>query len=423
MPSQVASRTLAVILLVLAPTAAFAQASITGVVRDASGAVLPGATVEAASPALIEKSRAVVTGANGQYRIVDLRPGTYTVTFTLTGFSTVRREAVELAGSLTATVDVEMRVGGVEETVTVTGETPLVDVQGVQKQWVLDKEIIDTLPTGRTAINVAVLIPGMMLSTTFSGEGQDVGGNTGEVQQTLSIHGSRGGDMRRMVDGLSMQSQGTSVSAFAANSGMIQEVTVDTAAGSAEQSAGGVRMNIVPREGGNTFTGSLFLAGTNEDLQSNNIDEELRQEQLGSEPRLRRTAASRSHMVLCVRTCVRGQQLHRQLRRELERRRSKLVCVRSGYQLPRVARHLVAKRQRTCDVANGCQEQGEPLCRRPGPLQLYRLACLDGSRSVSGLQIPLEAAGDRHLCRPDYQQGAPGSRLRPQARGLGLLHA
>jgi hypothetical protein len=276
MPRQVAHCALAVILLVLAPAAVFAQGSITGVVRDASGAVLPGVTVEAASPALIEKSRTVVTGAAGQYRIVDLRPGTYNVTFTLTGFSTIRREAVELSGSLTATIDVDMRVGGVEETVTVTGETPLVDVQSVQKQWVLDKEIIDTLPTGRTAINVAVLIPGMTLSTTFSGEGQDVGGNTGEVQQTLSIHGSRGGDMRRMVDGLSMQSQGTSVSAFAANSGMIQEVTVDTAAGSAEQSAGGVRMNIIPREGGNTFTGSLFLAGTSEDLQSNNIDDELR---------------------------------------------------------------------------------------------------------------------------------------------------
>ena len=138
------------------------------------------------------------------------------------------------------------------------------------------KEVIDTLPTGRTTINVAVLIPGIQLSTTFSGEGQDVGGSTGEVQQTLSIHGSRGGDMRRMVDGLSMQSQGTSVSAFAANSGMIQEVTVDTAAGSAEQSAGGVRMNIIPREGGNTFTGSLFVTGTNEDLQSDNIDQELR---------------------------------------------------------------------------------------------------------------------------------------------------
>ena len=277
MPSQVASRALVVVtLLVLTPALAFAQASVAGVVRDASGAVLPGVTIEVSSPALIEKTRTVVSGADGQYRVVDLRPGVYTVTFTLTGFSTVRREGLELSGSLNTTVDADMRIGAVEETITVAGETPLVDVQSVQRQWVLDKEIIDTLPTGRTSINVAVLIPGMTLSTTFSGEGQDVGGNTGEVQQTLSIHGSRGGDMRRMVDGLSMQSQGTSVSAFAANSGMIQEVTVDTAAGSAEQSAGGVRMNIIPREGGNMFSGSLFLSGTNEDLQSNNIDDDLR---------------------------------------------------------------------------------------------------------------------------------------------------
>ena len=277
MPSQVASRALVVVtLLVLTPALAFAQASVAGVVRDASGAVLPGVTIEVSSPALIEKTRTVVSGADGQYRVIDLRPGVYTVTFTLTGFSTVRREGLELSGSLNTTVDADMRIGAVEETITVAGETPLVDVQSVQRQWVLDKEIIDTLPTGRTTINVAALIPGMTLSTTFSGEGQDVGGNTGEVQQTLSIHGSRGGDMRRMVDGLSMQSQGTSVSAFAANSGMIQEVTVDTAAGSAEQSAGGVRMNIIPREGGNMFSGSLFLSGTNENLQSNNIDDDLR---------------------------------------------------------------------------------------------------------------------------------------------------
>lgn len=125
-------------------------------------------------------------------------------------------------------------------------------------------------------LNVAVLIPGMQLSTTFSGEAQDVGGNTGEVQQTLTIHGSGGGDMRRMVDGLSMQSQGTSVSAFAANAGMVQEVMVDSAAGSAEQSAGGVRMNIVPREGGNTFAGSFFIGATSEGLQGDNIDQKLR---------------------------------------------------------------------------------------------------------------------------------------------------
>ena len=264
------------------PTLAKAQASISGVVKDASGAVLPGVTVEAASPALIEKTRQVVSDGSGQYRIVDLRPGAYSVTFTLSGFATVRREGITVQGTMTATVNAELRVGAVEETITVSGETPLVDVQSVEQQRVLNKEIIDTLPSGRTTLNVAALIPGMQLSTTFSGEGQDVGGNTGEVQQTLTIHGSRGNDMRRMVDGLSMQSQGTSVSAFAANAGMVQEVVVDSAAGSAEQSAGGVRMNIVPRDGGNTFSGSLFAGGTGSRFQGDNIDQKLRDRRIVS---------------------------------------------------------------------------------------------------------------------------------------------
>src|SRR5712664_2558401 len=123
--------------LVLVPAAAFAQASIAGVVRDSSGAVLPGVTVEAASPALIEKVRSVVSDGTGQYRILDLRPGSYTVTFTLPGFSTVKREGIELTGSFTATVNADMRVGAVEETVTVTGETPIVDIQSVKRQQTL----------------------------------------------------------------------------------------------------------------------------------------------------------------------------------------------------------------------------------------------------------------------------------------------
>src|SRR5688572_18140038 len=119
-------------LLALLPSAAFAQASITGVVRDSSGAVLPGVTVEAASPELIEKVRSAVTDEGGRYRIVDLRTGTYTVTFSLTGFSPVRREGIALTGSFTATVDADLRVGTLEETITVTGESPIVDVQSVR---------------------------------------------------------------------------------------------------------------------------------------------------------------------------------------------------------------------------------------------------------------------------------------------------
>src|SRR5687768_12525021 len=123
--------------VVLLPSAAMAQATIAGVVRDASGAVLPGVTVEASSPALIEKVRSVVTDGTGQYRIVDLRPGTYTVTATLPGFSVVRRADIELSGAMTATIPIDMRVGGLQETITVTGETPVVDVQSVRRATAL----------------------------------------------------------------------------------------------------------------------------------------------------------------------------------------------------------------------------------------------------------------------------------------------
>jgi len=131
---------------ILAPAAAFGQASITGVVRDSSGAVLPGVTVEASSPALIEKTKAAVADGAGQYRIVDLRPGTYTVTFTLGGFTTVKREGIELTGTFTATINADMKVGAVAETITVTGETPIVDVQSAKRETVLSSNVIESLP-------------------------------------------------------------------------------------------------------------------------------------------------------------------------------------------------------------------------------------------------------------------------------------
>jgi len=140
--------------LILSSTGAFAQASssgsIAGVVRDTTGAVLPGVTVEAASPVLIEKTRSVVTDGSGAYKIVDLRPGTYTVSFTLTGFSTVKREGIELTTAFTANVNADLKVGSVEETITVSGASPIVDTQNVVQQKVVTLELLDNLPSGRS---------------------------------------------------------------------------------------------------------------------------------------------------------------------------------------------------------------------------------------------------------------------------------
>ena len=221
---------LACALFLLVPAPAFAQGSITGAVKDATGALLPGVTVEASSPALIEKVRSVVSDGAGQYRIVDLRPGTYTVTFTLPGFGQHKREGIELTGSFTASVDAELKVGAVEESVTVSGEAPIVDVQTVTQQRVISKEVIDAIPAGRGQSALAVLIPGMVTG------GQDVGGQNTQSLSAISIHGGRGTDQRQTVDGLTLRNvagQGNSTNTVV-DIGSSQEMTVDYAAGSAE---------------------------------------------------------------------------------------------------------------------------------------------------------------------------------------------
>jgi len=222
----------------LVPVAAFAQASITGTVKDASGAVLPGVTVEAASPALIEKVRTAVSDGSGQYRIENLRPGAYSVTFTLPGFSTVKREGIELTGTFVATVNADLKVGTLEETITVTGETPTVDVQSVVRQRVLTTETMEELPVNRMAAFIASLIPGVNNSSV------DVGGSLGPIVTGggMTVHGSRSTDLLTMSNGLSLQSiQTGSAVQGVANMAQYQEVAIDTAAADASQSLGGVR--------------------------------------------------------------------------------------------------------------------------------------------------------------------------------------
>jgi len=269
---------LLVAFIAVVPIAAHAQASIAGVVRDASGGVLPGVTVEATSPALIEKVRTVVTDGSGQYRIVDLRPGTYAVTFTLSGFAPVRREGIELTGSFVATIDAELKVGGVEETITVTGESPIVDIQRTTQQRVFDQQVIEAIPAGRSHINMVVLIPGLAATQPGRGALADVGGTNNLQNTQFSIHGGRTSDTRLQLDGVrlgNVLSPGE-FSNFVPDTSATQEVAVDYAAVSAEQPYGGLRIDIIPREGGNTLRGTVFATGVNSSWQGSNLTQELR---------------------------------------------------------------------------------------------------------------------------------------------------
>ena len=254
------------------------QGSITGVVKDASGAVLPGVTVEVVSPALIEKTRSVVADGSGQYRFINLVPGSYTVTFTLPGFTTVKREGVEVTGAFVATINVEMRVGAIEETISVTGETPIVDVQSTTKQRVVTRETMDAVPTSRVPYELAVLVPGVTArNNSGTAAVQDVGGTAGnQAQNGLVSHGSKTTDMRVTYNGVMLATMETGKNAgVLSNTAAYQEITVDNSAVSAELSTGGPRLNLIPREGGNIFHGSLFGSFTNHSLQGSNFTSDL----------------------------------------------------------------------------------------------------------------------------------------------------
>jgi Carboxypeptidase regulatory-like domain len=264
---------LAVLAFVLTPSLVLAQASIHGVVKDTSGALLPGVTIEAASPALIEKARSAVTDGSGQYDIPDLRPGTYTVTYSLSGFTTVKREGLELSGTFTATVNVELKVGSVSETITVTGETPVVDVVNARQQAVVSNDTLSAIPTARLYHSIVTLIPGVSVSGT-----QDVGGIAGPTTVTFSMRGGPGNEGRLTVDGMSLGASlnGTGVSYTVADVGNAQEIVFNTAGQLGEAEVGGPSMNLVPRQGGNRFTGSFFANGANDSLAGSNYSDALK---------------------------------------------------------------------------------------------------------------------------------------------------
>ncbi|MBM3779508.1 MAG: TonB-dependent receptor [Acidimicrobiia bacterium] len=267
----------------LLPALAHAQSAITGTVSDATGSVLPGVTVEAASPALIEGARVGVTDGQGRYRVVDLRPGTYTVTFTLPGFTTVRREGIDLASNFTATVDAQLTVGAVEETVVVSGAAPVVDVQATSRREVITSEMVEQLPNGRSITMVGALMPAL----AEGAQNKDVGGIRG-MQQTatpLTAYGSR--DMTLEIDGLPVTVPiGSGLPGVYYDVGAFEDFVYQVSGSTSEGQTGGVRLNMISKTGSNTFNGRGLWIWSAPSLYTNNIGPDLVARGISNPPEL-----------------------------------------------------------------------------------------------------------------------------------------
>ena len=250
--------------------------TVAGVVRDPSDAVLPGVSVEASSPALIEKTRSAVTDGRGQFSIVNLPPGTYDVSFTLAGFSAVNRRAVEVSVGVTVTINITMRVGAVAETVTVTGETPVVDLQSSAQTTVANARAFKELPTGGSWVNMAQLIPAV--NSAFFGA-RDVGGLLGDQTGTqVSAHGGLPGDGVSMIDGMRIGNMyiSSNLTNMSLSPLLYDEVNVSLSGQTGESGTNGVLMNAIPKSGGNTFRGSFLANGSGPNLQGDNVTDRLK---------------------------------------------------------------------------------------------------------------------------------------------------
>jgi hypothetical protein len=272
---RTALKCLALVVVLLIPAAAFAQATLTGTVRDDSGGVLPGVSVEASSPALIEQSRSAVTDSTGQYRIVDLRPGTYALTFTLAGFTTVKREGIELTGSQTLTIAVELKVGGLAETILVSGETPVVDVQNARREVVIQSETIQTLPVTRAAAALLNVTPGI-----------NVGDSATALSPTMTAFNARSstinsgfvaGEGRYQVNGFPVTAaRSGGFGSYVYDTVNADEVAIQVGGGLGESDIGGPLMNIVPRSGGNNFAGTAFLNTAGKWSSADNLTDDIK---------------------------------------------------------------------------------------------------------------------------------------------------
>jgi hypothetical protein len=246
--------------------------TLAGTVKDASGGVLPGVTVEASSPVLIEKVRTAVTDGAGKYQIVNLPPGSYSINFSLTGFSTVRRDAVDVSINVVTTIDADLRVGTVQETITVTGESPIVDIQSSAQTRTVTAQAFKELPVGSSWIQMAALVPAIRASNT------DVGGILGDqTGAQVQAHGSAFMDGVSMIDGLRIGNMylSSNLTNMSLSPLLFNEVNISLSGQMAETGTNGVIMNAVPQAGGNRFSGSALVNGSGPSLQGDNVTADL----------------------------------------------------------------------------------------------------------------------------------------------------
>ncbi len=272
---------LLVVLTAGVPRGGFAQA-IAGAVHDESGAAVADVTVQAESVALIEKVRTVVTDGRGQYRIEDLRPGAYTLTFTREGFRPQVRPGIEITSAFTASVNARLAPGPVAEAIVVTGETPVVDVRSVAAATALRTDLVKALPTVRSYNALVVLIPGVV------SRANDI--VVGTTTAAFPIHGGRVNEGRLALDGYTVggPSVGNSATSYVVDAGATEEVTFSSGSGLGETETGGLVMNLVPKAGGNSPSGSFFASGTGAPLQADNLTSDLKAQGVAAPTPLRK---------------------------------------------------------------------------------------------------------------------------------------
>ena len=274
---QVVAAVCGFIMLVGATSPAFAQtatntAGIEGHVTDQSGATLPGVLVTIASPALLRQLEAV-TDENGRYRFTTLPGGVYTVTFSLSGFQQLIRQAVNVNHGFIATLDARLTVGAIEESITVSGESPLVDIRTTNASTSIRQEVMEAIPTSRAYADMVKLAPGVRLSGL-----PDIGGSeTGGQRTNMVSYGSNAGGVTFMIDGVNTDGTGGYF-----DFGAIEEVVVRSGGNDAEIATPGLAFQLVTKSGGNDFRGDFLAAWQGESMQSDNVTDELRQQGISS---------------------------------------------------------------------------------------------------------------------------------------------